>query len=468
MPQTADSAAEPRRVLGESDATCIVVGAIIGVGIFFSPARTAALTGSGSLHLLTWIIAGAIILCGALAFAELGGMYHRSGAQYEVLRDAWGPMPAFLFVFCNATAIQAGAIGVIAVICAQNLGVAAGSGAPEGAPLLALSAALVVAITLANIAGVRWGSGIQNATVAAKVLALVAIAVIAALWGQADPMAAAPALPVAIPDGAAAVPATDTAQPLAPAAAILAALVPAFFAFGGWQHALWITGEVKDPARTVPRAIIVGIIVVIAVYLLANWAYLRLLGVQQVAASKTLAADAVSAVFPGTGRRLTAAAVAVSAFGVLNAQLLSGPRLVYGMAHDGRFFPVFARLSRTGTPLGAIVLLGVLALALLFGARDADRVDWLTTWAVFLDGIFFALTGAAVLILRRKRRDAERPFRVPGYPVVPLLFIAGEIGVLTGAFLTQDVRSVTVIGGAWIAGAALIYLIWFRNVGRTA
>src|SRR5438105_4137435 len=148
---------QPARVLGLTDAACIVIGAIIGVGIFFNPSRTAALTGSGPLMLLAWTIAGVIAMCGALTFAELGARYHASGAQYQVLRDAYGPLPAFLFVFCNATAIQAGAVGIIAVICAQNLGVAAGSGAPTGTQVGVAACGRVGVLAAGNTAGVRRG-----------------------------------------------------------------------------------------------------------------------------------------------------------------------------------------------------------------------------------------------------------------------------------------------------------------------
>jgi len=436
-----------------------VVGAIVGVGIFFNPARMAGLTGSGPLLLLAWGIAGVIAICGALAFAELGGLYNRSGAQYEVLRDAYGPMPAFLFVFCNATAIQAGSIGIIAVICAQNLGVAAGLAPPTGVALLTTAAVLIALLMAANIVGVRWGARIQNFTVYAKVLTLIAVTILAAAMGSAD-VSSVMAPP-------------EVGEParLSAAAGVLAALVPALFAFGGWQHALWISGEVKNPRKNLPVAIIGGVLIVIVVYLLANWGYLRLLGIEGVAASTSLAADAVAAGMPKNpefGRRLIGAAVGVSAFGVLNAQLLSGPRLILGMAQDGRFFKVFGGLSgRFGTPVAAIVLLGGMALALLFAAGDKG-FDRLLAWVVFIDAAFFALTGMALIVLRRKRPDADgatRPFRVPLYPVVPLLFIVGEVGAVVGTCLDPAVRSAALFGVAWICAGSGLYLIRFRKAG---
>lgn len=438
----------PRRVLGLFDATSVVVGAIVGVGIFFTPSKVAALTGSPALALTAWAVAGCIALCGALTFAELGGRYHASGAQYEILRDAYGPFPGFLFVFCNATAIQGGSIGIISLICAFNLLGAVGRGPSAGfdEPLvLALAAALILALTAANILGVRWGARIQNATVLGKLLALAAVVGLAAFAAPATAPAAAP------------VPA------LGPVAAVLAALVPCLFSFGGWQQALWVSGEVKEPRRNLPRAILGGVLIVVAVYLAANWAFLRLLGAPAVAASKALAADAVAVVLPGLGRRLVAAAVAVSAFGVLNAQLLTGPRLVYGMACDGRFFKPFAVLSpRWGTPLPAVALIGLTALALLFAAGPGG-IDRLLNGLVFIDGVFFALTGAALLVLRRKVPAAGMAFKVPAYPVIPLLFVLGEMGVVAGAYLDPAVRGAAFIGLAWIAAAALLYALRFRS-----
>jgi len=444
-------------VLGLFDASCVVIGAIIGVGIFFTPSTVASLTHSGSLAMLAWALGGAIALCGALTFAELGGMYHASGAQYQIIRDAAGPLPAFVFVFCNATAIQPGTMGIIAVLCAGHMATALGRAPPHGAGLLAVAAALIVALALANILGVRWGSRVQNLTVIAKVAALLAVTALA--------------LAVSPPAHTASAVLAEAASP-SPLTNILSALIPVLFAYGGWQQALWIGGEVRDPARILPRAIVGGVVVVIAVYLLANWAYLRLLGLEGVATSTALAADAVSVALPGAGARIIAGAVAVSAFGVLNAQLLSGPRLIYGLARDGRFFAPFARLdAHTRTPAAAITLLTVMALGILviaFAFAGRNPLDQLTNGTMFIDVIFFALTGAALIVLRRTRPGAARPVRVPGYPLVPLLFVLGECGALVGSLLNPAVRNVSFISAIWIALATALYLVRFRHRSATA
>ena len=443
-------AAKLKRVLGPLDATCVVIGAIIGVGIFFTPRQVAEIAGSGQLALWIWVIGGGIALLGALTFAELGGLYPRSGGQYAMLRDAWGTLPAFLFVFCNATAIQTGAIAIIAVVCAQNLGIAAG-GSLDGGMLTVVAVVLILCLLTANALGVRWGARIQNLTVVAKVATLLTVTVLAAVLGSG---------------GGAVDQANDAVSGVVRAGvvgAIFAGLVPALFSFGGWQHALWMAGEVRRPRRNVPRAIVGGVLVVVIVYVLVNWAYLRLLGYDGVVASTATAADAVAAVWPGTGKRLVALAVAVSAFGVLNAQLLSGPRLVYGMARDGRFFRPFAQASeRFGTPVAAIVLIGGLSLVLLVAA-SGRVVELLLTGVVFIDAIFFVLTAAALLVLRRRRPSARRLVRVPFYPLVPLLFIAGELGVIAGAALVPDMRAAAVIGLAWIVAGTVCYVLFFRG-----
>ncbi len=439
----------PSRVLGRIDATCIVIGAIVGVGIFFTPSLVAERAGSVPIAMLVWAIAGLIALLGALTFAELGAMYPRNGGQYEILRDAFGPMIGFVFVFCNATAIQTGAIAIIALICANHIGIAVADIEPEGFALLAIATAVIVSLIVANIVGVRWGSRIQNLTVYTKLLALVAVVGVAVYFtGQAPAVAASD--PV-------------TASRFGVAGAIGAGLVAAFFAFGGWQHALWIAGEVRNPARNLPLAIVGGVLIVIAIYLLANWAFFDLLGHAGVAKTKVLASDAVSVAFPGLGKRLVAGAVAVSAFGVLNAQLLSGPRLVYGMARDGRFFYVFSKLHRVfHTPYAAISLLGGLALILLIAGGE-ERIGLLLTGVIFIDAVFFVFTGVALIRLRRTRPDADRPVRVPVYPLVPVLFILGELAIAVGAYLDPETRKAAFIGAAWIAAAAVLYAVRFRE-----
>lgn len=439
-----------KRVLGPVSATCIVIGAIVGVGIFFTPSRVAAIAGSSELAMWTWAVGGLVALLGALVFSELGGMYGRTGGQYQILRDAYGAPVAFCFVFCNSTAILAGAAAIIAIICAQNLGVLLHGQMPDAATVTVMSSVLIVGLAVVNIVGVKWGATIQNVTVFAKIATLLLITALALIM-KPDVVQEVPVRKAAdVQDGLW-------------AGLLFAGLVQAQFSFGGWQHALWMGGEVRDPKRNVPLSIVAGILVVITVYLLANWAYLVLLGYGGVVDSETLAADAVSAVWPVQGKRFVAAAVAFSAFGVLNAQLLSGPRLLCGMARDGKFFKVFGNVHpQFATPVPAIALVGAIGLGLAVIA-GSDGVDKLLTGVVLVDAVFFGATGAALLVLRKTRQDAERPVRVPLYPLVPIAFVLLEMAIIYGAFRIEKNRAAAEIGAYWIAAACVCYFVFFRG-----
>lgn len=448
---TAAAVDVPVRRLNAAETTFIVIGAIIGIGIFFTPTQVARLAGSAELALAAWAVGGVIAICGALTFASLGSIYHGVGAQYEVLRDAYGPMAGFLFVFCNATAVQAGATAIIALLCADYLSIAVlGSSTKEWIKQV-LAAALIAGLVAANIVGVRGSAGIQAATVIIKIGLLLVIAALALFGGPAAGANGVSTQPAAAPS-------TD------PVAWILfSAVVPALFSYGGWQHALWISGEVARPRRNLPLGILIGTGVVVVVYLVANWAYFRMLGYDGVASSKALAADAVATAWPAWGSRIVAACVSISAFGVLNAQLLSGPRLIHRLAHEGNFFSVFKHLlPGRGTPAASIALLGALALVLLFAA-GRDAIDRLTTGVVLVDALFFALTGLAVFALYRRRLRSDATWLRMGWPIAPALFVLGEFGLIIGAYRDHATRGAAYIGVIWVIAAALLYLLVFRK-----
>jgi APA family basic amino acid/polyamine antiporter len=432
------------RVLGLWDATCIVIGAIIGVGIFFTPRDVARVAGSPDAALLAWGVGGLVALLGAFTFAELGRLRPYAGGQYHILRDAYGRAPAFLFVFCNLTAVQAGAVAIIAILCAMNLGVALFGADPSATWVTWVATAMTWTLVGANVVGVRSGAGLQNTTVVLKLVALTAVVVVAALMPGVAPASSIPA---------------DT-SPLT-FSSLFAGVTLTLFAYGGWQQALWMAGEIVDAPRVVPRAIVLGVVVVVAVYLAANWAYLDLLGFPGVRAAGALAADAFSVWSPGVGRRLAAGAVAISAFGVLNAQFLTGPRLTWAMARDGQFFAPFSRLdSRFATPSPAILLLGVLSTALLLGL-GLDRTDVLTTGVVVVDATFFALTGLALPVLARRAGPAERP--AGWLTFVAIAFAALELLAIIGSVMQKDMRTVALTGLGWIGAAAVTWALFFRR-----
>lgn len=432
-----------RRELGTFDTTAIVVGAVVGVGIFFTPSRVAALAGDSTLALLAWALGGLVALAGAFTMAELGAMYPRTGGQYTALRDAYGVGVAFVYVICNSTAIQAGSIAVIALVCGQHIAVGV-SGSELGPRTAAFAAtALIVLLAAVNAIGVRWGARVQNVTVVAKLGVLLAIGGLALVAPTVD------------------APATEATS--GGSLGVLAALVPVLFSFGGWQQVTWIGGEVRDPERTLPRAILGGILVIVAIYLITNWALLQLLGAERAASSQAIAADAAGIVFGETGRRALALAVGVSAFGVLNTQLLTGPRLLLALAHDGRFFSPFARVhARTGTPIPSIVLLAGVSIGLLWLA-GSHGVDRLVTGVVAVDAFFFALTGLSAVVLLRKYPRERRPVRAPLGPVLPIAFTLAELAILVGAGIDPTVRATLWVGLAWVAAAAILYALRFRR-----
>jgi APA family basic amino acid/polyamine antiporter len=286
---------------------------------------------------------------------------------------------------------------------------------------------------------------VQDTTVAVKLLvfaALVAIALaVHPAARDAGPLPDAPS-PVHVP-------------------ALFAGVALTLFAYGGWQQALWMAGDMVDAPRTVSRAILTGVAVVIAAYLSANWAYLHLLGFGGVRNARVLAADAFSVASPGLGRRLAAGAVAISSFGVLNAQLFGGPRLTWAMARDGQFFTPFTRLhSRFATPVAAILLLAAISSVLLIGL-GLERTDMLTTGVVTVDATFFALTGLALPVLRRRGDPQVRgPRWIDGAAV---MFAVLELLAIAGSVLQQNLRLVAGSALAWIAAAAAVWALFFRN-----
>ena len=432
------------RSLGLWDATCVVIGAIIGVGIFFTPKDVAGVTGTTGAAMLAWTIGGVIALLGAFTFAELGRLRPVAGGQYLVLRDAYGRLPSFLFVFCNLTAVQAGGVAIIAILCALNLGVALYGHDPSSGWVITLAIAFTWSLVILNALGVKTGAGVQDATVVAKLVTLGALVLLALVLRPG-------ATPLALP---------PIVSPRPGLAQIFAGTAITLFAYGGWQQVLWVAGEVREPARNVPAAIVIGVTIVVAVYLGASWAYFHLLGFDGVRHSSALAAEAFSSAAGATGRRIAAGAVAVSAFGVLNAQFLTGPRLTWAMASDGLFFPAFARLHpRFATPVPALVLLGVLATGLI--ALGLQRTDLLTTGVVVVDAVFFALSGLALPVLRSR---APAGTRGSAALVAAACAFAGlELAAIVGAVLAKDVRVVALTGLGWIAAAAVFWVAFFRS-----
>lgn len=420
-----------RRALGPFDATMLVIGAIIGSGIFINPYIVAQRLPSAPLVLAAWVAGGVVALIGALIYAELGAVFPRVGGQYAYLRDGYHPLAGFLYGWGLLAVIESGAVAAVAITFAQyTLRLV---GRPDLGPV-PLAVAAIVILSVVNYLGVKPGSRLLNIFVVLKMAALVF------LIAAAFVVVAGPA-PAAAPSGA------ISRQPGGSLAlAFGASLIPIFFAYGGWQNLNYVAEEMRDPKRHMPISLLAGTSAVVAIYVLINVVYLRVLGHAGLAATMTPAADAVSALLGHGGDRFIAAAIAISTFGFLDLAILAPTRVYYAMAADGVFLRSLARLHpRYGTPSVAIILQSawsvVLALplnwaALLFhGAlrwEQAGAYAKLLDYVVFADWIFFGLTAGSLFIFRRRVPPATRgdDFRMPGYPLLPAIFVLVAVVVV--------------------------------------
>ena len=387
----------PRRSLGGLHATAVVIGAIIGVGIFLTPGKVAAVAGSAEGALLLWAAGGVIALAGALSMAEIGARFPTSGGEIVALQKMLGPLPAFLFGWCLLTAIQTGVLVIVTLFAAQNLapvlGIEWSANAVSG-----VATAMLASLMAINLLGVKQGAATQTTTVALKLLALAALTTVGA-WVA---LGGEQANPVVVPTAPAPAPVASAATGDAAGVPWLAGLAACLFSYGGFHQVTWIGGEVRDPQRTLPRAILVGVVIVVLSYLAANLTYFGLLPFEAVTASTTLAADAVGTVLPGWGRRLTAAALAVSAYGLANTLLLTSPRVYFALAQEGLFPRALGRLDGgRAVPAAAIWLQGGLAIGLLWLA-GGDRMDSLVNGVVFVDWIFHILACCGLILLWRR------------------------------------------------------------------
>jgi APA family basic amino acid/polyamine antiporter len=448
-PATAPATGYARRV-GLFSGVMLVVGGIIGSGIFLNPAIVAQRVGTPGLTLAVWAAGGVVALIGAFIYGELGARAPKAGGQYVYLRDAFGPLPAFLYAWALLLMVATGAIAAVAVTFANYASALLHLPAGARLPLAIGAIALLSAI---NYLGVRPGAVTQNVFTVLKLVALAGL--IAA--GLLLPVPADALQPAAASSAAAPV----AAGPSALALAFGAALVPVLFSYGGWQQTNFLAEELVEPERNLPRALLLGVVCVVTVYCLANLAYLRTLGAPGLAASAAPAADAMERVAGPGGRAFITAGIVISTFGFLNLVILVSPRVYQAMAADGLFFPSLARLHpRFRTPTRAIVLQGVWAAVLTASGRYGDLLDYV----VFADWLFFGATAATLFVYRARERRGAPPratTRVPGHPVAPLLFIAAAAYVMLGSIVSNPGNALRGVG-LLLAGVP-VYRFWKRR-----
>jgi APA family basic amino acid/polyamine antiporter len=443
--------------LGLFDSTTIVAGSMVGSGIFLVSADIARLTGSPGWLLLVWLFAGAMTVAAALSYGELAAMFPKAGGQYVYLREAFGRQPAFLFGWTQLTVIQTGTIAAVAVAFARFLGVLIpavsdqpllGSGHFAPTPQRLVAIVLIVALTWSNSRGLEAGKQVQNTFTVAKGLVLLALVALGAFaLASHHDAGTTPALWA---------PSFFGAGGAAPLATLGPAMVGALFAADAWNNITFTAGEVRDPAKNLPRALALGTGAVIGLYLLVNVAYLAILPLAQIAHAPAdrVASAAVSA-FVGPGAAIAVAVgILVSTFGCVNGMVLAGARVSYAMAEDGLFFRSAGTLNPRGVPGVALWLQAVWAGLLCLSGTYSELLDYV----IFAVLLFYILTLAGLFSLRRKRPDAERPYRAVLYPWLPAAYMLAAAAVAVSLLLAPETRNQSLAGLGCVVVGLPVYL----------
>jgi amino acid transporter len=443
------------RRLGLWSAVAVLVGSTIGSGIFRTPAGVAQRIDDVPLFLLAWVLGGAVVLCGALTYSELAAAFPRSGGVYVFLREAFGPLPAFLFAWAELWVIRPGAFGAIGITASaytlrtlgyDPAGIVIAVGPVDIRSEQLLGAVYIVLVGAVNYFGIHRGAILQNLSTAFKVGALVLLVVLGFALGRS----------VGMPEGG--VFAQRAAVGLSP---FLLAMVAILWAYDGWADLAFVGGEVKDPQRTLPRALLIGTGTVVALYLAANLVYLYLIPIEAMKHAELVAADVARLVIGPAGVVVVSAAIAVSTFGTLNGSMMTAPRIFFAAAEDGLIPKVIARVDpRTHAPTAAVVLMTVMGVIFILIRTFTELADQ------FIIGIwpFYALAVAGVFVLRRTRPGLERPYRTWGYPVVPFVFLLGAVFLL-GNYLVSETAAFALDIGIILSGVPMYY-IWRRATRR--
>ena len=426
------------RRLGMFDATMLVMGGIIGSGIFVTPAEVARHVGTPALIVGAWLIGGIVALAGALVYAELASRKPAVGGQYTYLRDAYGPLPAFLYGWSLLLVIQSGGMAAVAITFARYLNDLVHL--PVGESIIAV--AVLALLTLINCLGVKAGSNVQSVLMLLKIGGIAAL-VGAGLW-FAPSVSSLESAPIA----------TSTL------AALGAALTPVMFSYGGWQTSSFVAGEMRDPARDLARGLLFGVTGVVILYTAVAFICVHALGAGGLAASKTPASDVMRIALGDRGASFIAIGIAISALGFLSQSMLTAPRVYFAMAEDGLFFRSVATVSeKTRVPVIAIVLQGVAAAAIALSGTFGQ----ILSYVVSVDFIFFGLTGAALFVFRR-RGEPSAGFEAPGHPLTTGLFVAACVLVVIATVWNNPVNSL--IGYAILLAGVPAFLYWRRANAR--
>jgi APA family basic amino acid/polyamine antiporter len=432
------------RRIGAFDATMIVMGGIVGSGIFANPREVAVELPSAPLLLAAWGAGGVMALLGALIYAELAARRPGVGGQYAYLRDAYHPLAAFLYGWVLLLVVQTGGMAAVALIFARYSGRLLGVSFPEPA----LGMAALLALTVVNCLGVAMGARVQSALMVLKIAAIATLIVCG--WLLVPPVTGtAAAAPLA-------------GQGVRALFAFGAAMAPVLFAYGGWQTASFVSGELRDPRRDLPRGLLLGVSGVIVLYLGVNWVCVRALGGPGLAQTLAPASAVMERALGPAGARLIAAGIAISTLGFLSQSMLTAPRVYYAMANDGVFFERVGRIHpRTRVPVFAIALQGAFAMLLTAWGQYRQILDYM----IAVDFIFFGLTASCLFVFRRRDGGVtSEGFRTPGHPWTTAIFVAG-CWLFVANLVAQKPRD-TLLGMAILLTGVPAYALWSARRSR--
>ena len=428
--------AQLARKLGLFDGTMLVMGGIIGSGIFMNPHVVAEVVHTPELILGAWAVGGMIALAGAFIYAELAALRPQVGGQYAYIREAFHPMAAFIYGWTLLLVVQSGGMAAVAVTFARYFLDLTHVGLPDWI----IAAVALAALSIVNCLGVRAGSAVQSVLMVLKILA------IAALIGFGLAVNSQPS-PVSVEE--------RSRFDLGLLTAFGAAMVPVLFAFGGWQTASFVAGEMREPRKNLPRALLIGVVGVIILYLAVNFVCVNALGTEGLAASKTPASEVMWLALGDRGRRIIAIGIAISTLGFLSQGMITAPRVYFAMADDGVFFKRVASLHpRSRVPAVAIALQGALAIIIAI----SGRYEQILNYVVSVDSIFFGLTAACLFALRKSSASDSSGYARRVNPIVILLFIIAEWLVAASA-VYKDPRN-SLIGVAILVAGVPVYYFW--------
>lgn len=402
------------RGLNVWDAGALVVGCVIGAGIFRLSDSVAKFSPSPAVFLLAWVLGGVISLCGALCYAELATLFPRTGGDYIFLTEAYGRFWGFLFGWTKLFVQRTGTIAIIALVFAEHAARVLGAGSSIVKPV---ATAAIVLLTAANIAGLKLGKNIQNVFTLLKVLAIILIVAVGCLAGKGS---------------------VENLRPFWPEwspglfSAIGLALIPVLWTYGGWENAAYVAEEVRDPQRNLPRSIVVGLLTATGLYLLVNAVYLYYMPLPEMRATDLVAAGTMDKVWTGVGGRVVAAMVMISTFGALNGFILAGGRILLAMSRDHALFQKLADVNpATHTPAYALACNGAIAVFLTWTRKLHEIVEY-TEIVIYL---FFALSGLSLFLFRRRGPAPQGSYRVWGYPFTPIVFVLMSLAFAINAIL---------------------------------